>query len=175
MSQNAIFVNSQNQSTIIGNTIIDASNGNNGVYAAIRLNGAVLTTIQGNNIRSTTGTNTTYWIQDTGSSSGTVVVDNSINSMATGMYTLGAGTYVARGNRKGTGSQSGTVTLAAANPAATVSTTEVLAGDRVLLSRLTAGGTLGHLSIGATTAGTSFTIVASGNLETSTVYWELVH
>lgn len=87
---------------------------------------------------------------------------------------------IRHGNRLSTGQTQGQVTLSAANPAATVSTAEVQStdtgtGGAILLSRVTAGGTLGHLSIGAITGGTSFTIVASGNSETSTVAWSIDH
>lgn len=55
-----------------------------------------------------------------------------------------------------------------------VSNTTVTASTRIFLSRETAGGTLGHLSISARSAGTSFTILSSSNTDTSTINWLLI-
>ena len=102
--------------------------------------------------------------------------NNIMDSASPGGFFSDAGTgTIRRGNRLSTGASQGIVTLTAANPAATVSTVEVQTGDKIILSRHTAGGTLGHLSIGTITNGTSFTIVASGNLDTSTIDWEIIH
>lgn len=58
----------------------------------------------------------------------------------------------------------------------TVSTTAVAAGDKILLSRVTPGGTTGDLSAPAAsiTAATSFVINADVNTDTSTVAWAIV-
>ena len=77
------------------------------------------------------------------------------------------------GNKFSTGPASGTATLVAGT--ATVSTAEIQAGDIVVLSRQTPGGTLGELSVGTITAGTSFVISSSSATETSTVYWKIDH
>jgi hypothetical protein len=56
----------------------------------------------------------------------------------------------------------------------TVSTTAILTGDRVTLSRQASGaGALGHLSIGTITNATSFVINSSAGTDVSTVYWEI--
>lgn len=47
--------------------------------------------------------------------------------------------------------------------------TTVTASSRIFLSRLVAGGTLGNLSVGAITAGTSFVINSDNAADTSTV------
>lgn len=57
----------------------------------------------------------------------------------------------------------------------TVSTAEVVASESILLTRVVAGGTLGHLSVGTIVAGTSFVINSSDASDTSTVFWEIVH
>lgn len=57
----------------------------------------------------------------------------------------------------------------------TVNTSEILAGDVVRLSRQAAGGTLGILSVGTITGGTSFVINSSNAADTSMVAWEIVH
>jgi len=51
----------------------------------------------------------------------------------------------------------------------TVLHTVVAAGSRIVTWRQVAGGTLGHLSVGAITAGTSFVINSSSATDTSTV------
>ena len=71
---------------------------------------------------------------------------------------------------EGTNGRMGVATLAAGT--VTVANTSVTANTRIILTRQTAGGTLGHLSC-TKTAGTSFTITSSSNTETSTVMWEL--
>ncbi len=57
----------------------------------------------------------------------------------------------------------------------TVTTTEVIASDRIVLSVVLAGGTQGILSVGTISAGTSFVINSSNGADTSTVYWEIRH
>lgn len=53
-----------------------------------------------------------------------------------------------------------------------VANTSVTANSRIFLTVQAAGGTQGHLSI-TRTAGTSFTITSTSNLDTSTVAWEI--
>jgi hypothetical protein len=56
----------------------------------------------------------------------------------------------------------------------TVSNTSVTANTRIFTSRQTAGGTLGHLSIGTVTPATSFVINSSSGSDTSVVAWLLI-
>lgn len=56
----------------------------------------------------------------------------------------------------------------------TVSNTTVTASSRIFLSRQTASGTLGHLSVGTVVANTSFVINSSSGTEASTVAWLIV-
>ena len=56
----------------------------------------------------------------------------------------------------------------------TVSTTAVATGDKIFLTRLVTGGTVGNLSVGTITDATSFVINSDSNLETSTVAWLIV-
>lgn len=55
-----------------------------------------------------------------------------------------------------------------------VATTAVDASSIIILSRATAGGTPGFLSVGAINPGTSFAIISSGASDTSTVNWWIV-
>lgn len=56
----------------------------------------------------------------------------------------------------------------------TVSTTAVAASDKIFLTRLVTGGTVGNLSVGTITAATSFVINSDSATETSTVAWLIV-
>lgn len=82
-------------------------------------------------------------------------------------------TLVRRNNRLSTGQVVGQATLVAG--VATVNTAEIVAADSVHLTRVAAGGTHGHLGLGAITSATSFVISSSSNLDTSVVLWEIVH
>lgn len=59
--------------------------------------------------------------------------------------------------------------------AVTVTTTAVTAGSKIFLTRAVASGTLGNLSVGTITAGTSFTITSDNNADTSTVNWLIIN
>lgn len=74
--------------------------------------------------------------------------------------------------RGGTDASIGLATLVAGS--AVVNTTKVTANSLISLTRQTASGVLGHLHISARVAGTSFTITASGGLDTSTIMWMIV-
>jgi len=56
----------------------------------------------------------------------------------------------------------------------TVSTTAVKTGDKIFLTRLVTGGTVGHLTVGTIVNATSFVIDCSVNTDTSTVAWMIV-
>lgn len=56
----------------------------------------------------------------------------------------------------------------------TVSTTAVTASSRIQLTRGITGGTVGHLSVGTITAGTSFVINSTSATETSTINWLII-
>lgn len=56
----------------------------------------------------------------------------------------------------------------------TVSTTAVRTGDKILLTRLVTGGTVGHLTVGTIVNATSFVIDCAVNTDTSTVAWAIV-
>jgi hypothetical protein len=72
----------------------------------------------------------------------------------------------------GTNKRMGTATLVGGT--VTVSNTSVTASTKIFLSRHTAGGTLGHLSVGTVIASTSFVINSSSATDTSTVNWLLI-
>ena len=75
----------------------------------------------------------------------------------------------------GSNASMGTATLVAGT--VTVSTTAVLTGSTIFISRNTTGGTLGHLSAPAAsiTNGTSFVINSSDSGDTSTVNWLIIN
>lgn len=56
----------------------------------------------------------------------------------------------------------------------TVSVSDVLAADVILITRQVTGGTVGNLSVGTVTDNTSFVINSDSNTETSTVSWAIV-
>lgn len=56
----------------------------------------------------------------------------------------------------------------------TVANETVTANTRIFLTRQVADGTLGHLSVGTVTAGTSFVIDSSDASDTSTINWLLI-
>lgn len=56
----------------------------------------------------------------------------------------------------------------------TVNTASVSTGDKIFLTRLVTGGTVGQLSVGTITDATSFVINSDSNTETSTVAWLIV-
>jgi hypothetical protein len=56
----------------------------------------------------------------------------------------------------------------------TVSSTAVLGTDKIILTRLVTGGTVGHLTVGTITPGTSFVITSDSATETSTIAWAIV-
>ncbi len=74
--------------------------------------------------------------------------------------------------KQGTNATFGRATLAGGT--VTVSTTKATTTMEVFLERRTAGGTLGHLSIGTVTGGTSFIINSSSATDTSAVSWLIV-
>ena len=72
--------------------------------------------------------------------------------------------------KEGVNARMGVATLAAGT--VTIPNTTITANTRIFVSRQTAGGTLGQLSI-SRAAGASFTITSSSATETSSVAWEL--
>ncbi len=82
-------------------------------------------------------------------------------------------TAVLRGNFRSVIDIRGTAVLVAGT--VTVATGEILAGDSVVVSRTTTGGTEGHLSVSTIVANTSFDIDSSNGADTSTIFWEIVH
>lgn len=88
--------------------------------------------------------------------------------------TSGFTTTVQLGNQYSYGVLNGTARLV--NGTVTVSTTEVLTGDQILLTRVASDGSaLGHLSLGTITNKTSFVINSSSATDTTFIYWEIRH
>jgi parallel beta-helix repeat protein len=112
-------------------------------------------------------------IHTAGSSTNNTIINNkgSVNGSSVPIQT--ANTNYERGNIFATGSMQGRATLVAGT--VTISTTSVLANDNILLTRVITGGTEGTLSVGTITANTSFVINSSNAVDTSTIFWEIVH
>ena len=104
-----------------------------------------------------------------------ILMSNYANGTKTRFYdTDGSNNYTQRRFNQLTLEQfQGTATLVAGQ--ATVLTTEILAGDTVIVTRGTAGGTLGNLSVSNIVNGTSFKIDSSSATDTSIVFYEIVH
>jgi hypothetical protein len=83
------------------------------------------------------------------------------------------GTVLRRQNRLSDGRLYGTATLSGGS--ATIPTPEIRSGDVISVSRSASGGTLGHLSVGSISGGSSFVINSTNAADTSTVFWEIVH
>lgn len=77
------------------------------------------------------------------------------------------------GNRLGTNAYNGRATLISGTTV--VVTNEVVAADNILLSRVVTGGTLGLLSVGAISSGSSFIINSASGTDSSVVYWKIDH
>lgn len=73
----------------------------------------------------------------------------------------------------GTNASIGTAVLVAGT--VTVSTTAVTAGSIIMLTRQVTGGTVGELSVGTITAGTSFVINSASATDTSTVGYLIIN
>lgn len=74
--------------------------------------------------------------------------------------------------KEGANARQGVVTLVAGTK--TVNTTKVTASSRIILARQATGGTLGNLSVGVITVGTSFVINSDNAADTSVVYYAIV-
>lgn len=141
-----------------------------GCLDGIRTAGSAQLVIKDNYCYSNSGTG----IILAGSPTLVTLKDNRCWANTTAQINLGGATFTSRrGNQYTTGGSEGTAVLAAGT--ATVSTTEVQASDRIHLTRTVTGGTVGHLSVGTITAGTSFVINSSSATDTSTIFWEIVH
>jgi hypothetical protein len=105
----------------------------------------------------------------------TDMFNNSAQGAFTSFLINGGNNYYLqrRFNSVSSESRQGTRTLVAGT--ATVATAEIEAGDTVIVSRGTAGGTLGNLSVASIVPGSSFVINSDSATDTSTVFWEIVH
>jgi parallel beta-helix repeat protein len=85
-----------------------------------------------------------------------------------------AGTNISKSrNRYTTGPSMGQGVLSSGT--VTISTTEIQASDNVLLSRLANSGSSGPLAVTTITAGVSFVVQSSSNVDDGTFFWEIVH
>lgn len=115
-----------------------------------------------------------YGITTANSAYGNFINNRSLGGVVSpGIQGLDLSQDQASENRWTDGITSGLATLVAGT--ATVNTTEILTGDRISLSRTTTGGTVGNISVGTITSGTSFVINSSSASDTSVVYWQIIH
>ena len=117
-----------------------------------------------------------HGIEFTGTQSGIILEGNRLfNNGTSQLQDAGTTTYSSKRNNAytETGILNGRATLVAGT--VTVDTTEAIASDNIHLTRVVTGGTVGHLTVGAIVAGTSFVIDSSSNTDTSTIFWEIVH
>lgn len=102
------------------------------------------------------------------------ITGNRLPNNASGGYSIATTTenpYV-WGNRVATGPIQGQATLSGGT--VNVSTAEAQAGEALLVTRMSAGGTLGQLTAFVPNNGT-ITISSSSSSDTSSVFWQLVH
>lgn len=101
-------------------------------------------------------------------------VDNELQMLADNHNTHDAGLKGWRNVNivDGTNKRMGVSTLVGGT--VTVSNTSVTASTRIFTARQTAGGTLGHLSIGTVVPATSFIINSSSATDTSIIAWLLI-
>ena len=98
--------------------------------------------------------------------------NNNILNSVIDSGTLSAHNNAWKGNHgAGAYAEGGTAVLAAGT--VTVNSDIIPAGAKVTLTRQVAGGTVGHLSVGTITAGTSFAINSSSATDTSTIFWKI--
>lgn len=166
-----------NCGAVIGqNQIFVPAGGSGGycVYANVTSSTGLQTEVKINDNRMVNLSSVTPFSLSTVAGSEFHVTNNRVRAttQGTGYGLIGSNVYHA-GNKFSTGPMMGRATLVAGS--ATVNTAEIQANDNVVLSRVVAGGTLGELSVGTITAGTSFTITSSSGTDTSAVFWQIVH
>ena len=181
---------------IFNNSILDTAKQQNDVtlpVGGISINGAGQVLISGNRIDTSgkngieiTGTNTVSVTDNLATSSGrygirlraavtaATLTGNRLVGNTAGAYSIaGAAAPLLSANRMTAGAIQGQATLVSGT--ATVSTSEVQAGDRIRISHLTNAGVPGIAAVSAITAGVSFMIGSSSAADQSTVLWEIVH
>lgn len=180
--------------TILDNIVSDNGSGQSGSTdnsaAGISVTGqglAPTVIVRGNVCYDTRGVNAkqTYGLvfPTTSGAVGDATIEDNIlaNNQTAGLKISQSPTVlIQRNNRQSVGTINGRAVLVAGT--IIVNTTEILAADNVVLTRVIGGGTArGQLEIGTIVAGTSFVINAktAANVveanDTSTVYWEIVH
>jgi len=159
---------------IAQNLVVDSSTQAANTYEGIR-NEATYATIVGNHSYNTGATGQKYGIL-TNADYATIEGNQVINNQTAGLSISGTAT-IRRGNRVSIGAQQGVATINGTT-AVTVSTAEVLAASRIVLTRATSAGSAannGHLYPTNVSAGVSFDIKSTNASDDGTVYWELVH
>ena len=159
---------------IAHNIVVDSGTTTANTYEGIR-NEATYATIIGNHSYNTGATGQNYGVRTTAAY--VTIQDNQvINNQTAGLLISGTAT-IRRGNRVSIGEQQGIATLNGTT-GVTVSTVEVLAASRIVLTRATSAGSAannGHIYPQNISAGTSFDILSTNASDDGTVYWELVH
>jgi nitrous oxidase accessory protein NosD len=115
-----------------------------------------------------------YGIRLRGAVTATSLTNNMLAGNTSGAYSLSGsnGTYVSA-NRVSGGLPQGVATLASGT--VTVATTEIQAGDQILLTRQSFSGAAGVLAARSIVTGTSFAIDSTAAGDSGTVFWQIVH
>lgn len=158
---------------IQGNIVKDAGTYNANVYSGIFLSETTHNLVKDNQSYNSGATGQKYGIEEYGAANNNELTDNNVyNNQTAGIYVVGASTLRAR-NKLSTGPSQGRATLGTGGTV-TVTTAEVLSADNIHLTRVVKSGTIGHLSVGTITSGTSF-VINSNTSDRSTIFWQIVH
>lgn len=148
--------------TIVGNNVSGSSSWGIQVLSDTNL-------VEGNVVRGSTADGGILYQGDSGRVSGNIATGNT----GTQISITGANVLQERNRVTASGVLNGTATLTAGT--VTVNSSEIQAGDLVLLTRLTQGAAPGHLTSSTIVAGTSFDIDSSDAGDDADVYWEIQH
>jgi parallel beta-helix repeat protein len=172
--QGIVLYTDSNRNVLSGNIVRDSGRRQANAYPGIQVVGANNLIAGNESYNSSAGGDGQKWgIQESGENNDIVYnnVNNNLDASHVGIFSTGKNTARSE-NRLAEDKSQGTCTLAGGQ--CHVTTMEVQAADMILLSRLAANGTLGHLSVQNIIAG-SFDIVSSSDSDSSEVFWEIVH
>jgi parallel beta-helix repeat protein len=173
-----IVIQAGTRDVVKGNIVQDSGQAAPGGYPGIQIS-TTHTLVTGNHsFSSGSGTSRqSYGILEGAPGNYNDITGNDVYNNQAGIATVGAATTRAM-NRLTQDLRQGQAMLGANGQPpgqAAVMTAEVQTGDNILLTRVLGSGTLGHLSVGTITNGTSFAIISSDPSDRSTVFWMIVH
>jgi parallel beta-helix repeat protein/putative cofactor-binding repeat protein len=179
--QGIVLDTNSNRNVVSGNIVRDSGQHQADAYPGIEVEGAnnlIVGNHSLNSISNATGQN--WGILEAGLSNDIAYnnVNSNLSTSPVGIFATGSNTT--RSDNRLTGDKKqGICTLSGGQ--CHVTTMEVQAGDMILLNRLAANGTLGHLSVRNVVAG-SFDVISSSGTDpnivandSSEVFWKIVH